>query len=148
MKALLDTNTWIALTVETHPMHATARQWYEAEPLSPGDLVFCRATEISFLRLITQAKVMNQCKLVPLTNAEAVAYLANVYKDPAVAFMNEPPTARALWLKLAGLPSASPHVWMDAYLAAFAISAGLQLVTFDRAFGQFTGMNLVTLEAT
>ena len=28
---------------------------------------------------------------------------------------------------------ASPKTWMDAYLAAFAETAGLTLVTFDRA---------------
>jgi hypothetical protein len=35
-----------------------------------GELLFCRAIETSFLRLITQARVMNSCGLVPLTNAE------------------------------------------------------------------------------
>lgn len=54
LKELLDTNTWIALALETHPHHAAARRWYEAAPLTRGDLLFCRATEISFLRLITQ----------------------------------------------------------------------------------------------
>jgi predicted nucleic acid-binding protein len=49
----LDTDTWIALTIETHTQYAVARQWYEAEPLTAGDLLFCRATETSFLRLIT-----------------------------------------------------------------------------------------------
>ena len=53
MRRFLDTNTWIALTVETHTQHATARGWYDTEPLTAGDLVFCRATETSFLRLIT-----------------------------------------------------------------------------------------------
>src|SRR5205809_4699364 len=59
MKRLLDTNTWIALTVETHRHHATARQWYDEAPLTPGDLVFCLPTELGFLRLITQTAVMN-----------------------------------------------------------------------------------------
>jgi predicted nucleic acid-binding protein len=54
MKELLDTNTWIALCLETHPQHPVARGWYEAAPLTSGDLLFCRATEISFLRLLTQ----------------------------------------------------------------------------------------------
>jgi predicted nucleic acid-binding protein len=108
MRRLLDTNTWIALTVETHAQHATARRWYDAEPLTPGDLLFCRATEISFLRLITQARVMNACGLVPLTNAEAIDYLDNVHRDPAVAHADEPPQTRALWLRLAAVPLVSP----------------------------------------
>jgi predicted nucleic acid-binding protein len=34
---------------------------------------------------------------------------------------------------------------MDAYLAAFAITGGYQLVTTDKAFKQFKGLNLLIL---
>ena len=149
MKRLLDTSTWIALAVEAHAQHATARRWYDAEPLTAGDLLFCRATETSFLRLLTQARVMNACGLVPLTNAAAVEYLENVYRDPAVAHADEPAATRALWLRLAAVPLASPHVWMDAYLAAFAIAMGAELVTFDRAFVNYSveGLRVRILDA-
>lgn len=43
--------------------------------------------------------------------------------------------------------TASPKLWMDAWLAAFAICAGLQLVTFDRGFAQFAGLELLLLDA-
>jgi toxin-antitoxin system PIN domain toxin len=138
----LDTNTWIALAVETHPQHAAARGWYEAEPLAAGDLLFCRATEISFARLVTQSRVMNPCGVVALTNAEAVAYLENLYRDPAVAFADEPPATRAVWLRLAAAPLSSPHVWMDAYLAAYAMALGAEFVTFDRAFERYRAEGL------
>ena len=64
----------------------------------------------------------------------AVEYLNNVYRDPAVGFVEEPAATRARWLQLAGVPRASPNVWMDAYLSAFAISLSAELVTFDGAF--------------
>ena len=54
---------------------------------------------------------------------------------PHVVFRAEPDGLVPLWHRLAGLPSASPRVWMDAYLAAFAIQARLTLWTFDRDFG-------------
>ena len=44
---------------------------------------------------------------------------------------------QALWLRLARLPSASPKVWMDAYLAAFAIRHDIELVTLDLDFRNF-----------
>ena len=148
MKELLDTNTWIALALETHPQHAAARRWYEAAPLMRGDLLFCRATEISFLRLITQEQVMKRCGVVAMTNEQAIEYLAGVYRDPAVARVEEPVAARTLWLQLASSPKASPNVWMDAYLAAFAIALGAEMVTFDRAFSSFldNGLALHLLE--
>jgi predicted nucleic acid-binding protein len=51
MRRLLDINTWIALTVETHPQHRAARTWYEQIALMPGDLVFCLASGEAFFRL-------------------------------------------------------------------------------------------------
>jgi toxin-antitoxin system PIN domain toxin len=142
MKKLLDTNTWVALTVETHALHTIAQGWYAAEPITTGDLLFCRATETSYLRLITQARVMNACGLEPLTNEQATAYLANVYRDPAVLRVDEPLGTRDLWLRLAGVPMVSPHVWMDAYLAAFAVTLGAEFVTFDRAFARYAADGL------
>jgi uncharacterized protein len=148
LRELLDTNTWIALALETHPQHAAARRWYQAAPLTPGDLLFCRATEISFLRLITQEQVMKRCGVVAMTNDQAIDYLAGLYRDPAVTRVEEPPAVRSLWLDLAGSPHASPNVWMDAYLAAFAIAVGAEMVTFDRAFSSFAskGLRLHLLE--
>ena len=34
----------------------------------------------------------------------------------------------------------------DAYLAAFALSAGLRLVTFDQGFALFPGLDLLLLK--
>jgi toxin-antitoxin system PIN domain toxin len=114
-----------------------------------GDLVFCRQTELGFLRLVTQKAVMNQCSAAPLSNAEAVQFLANVYNDPAVSRADEPATTRSLWLELADRAEAAPNAWMDAYLAAFAITLGAEMVTFDRGFNSYQerGLNLVLLEA-
>jgi toxin-antitoxin system PIN domain toxin len=148
MRALLDTNTWIALTVETHPHHAPARRWYEAAPLSRGELLFCRPTEISFLRLITQKRVMQACSAMPLTNEEAIHFLNGVHHDEAVARVEEPPATRSLWLELSKFHYAAPNVWMDAYLSAFAIALGASFVTFDRGFQSYesNGLDLHMLE--
>ena len=41
--------------------------------------------------------------------------------------------------------SFSPKLWNDAYLAAYASAGGLRLVTFDRGFQDFRGLELETL---
>jgi len=86
---------------------------------------------------------MKRCGLVALTNEQAIDYLAGVYRDPAVTRTNEPSAARTLWLELANRPQSSPHVWMDAYLAAFAIALGAQMVTFDHAFTSYSDKGLM-----
>jgi predicted nucleic acid-binding protein len=48
----------------------------------------------------------------------------------------------ALWHRLAKRDTASPKVWMDAYLAAFAISSGLCFVTLDDDFKTYEAQGL------
>jgi len=47
-----------------------------------------------------------------------------------------------LWHSLSALNRASPKVWMDAYLAAFATAGGLRLLTLDRDFKSFVPQGL------
>lgn len=56
---------------------------------------------------------------------------------PAVNTLQEPSGLQTRWLELAKLPSASPKVWMDAYLAAFAILHDAEFFTLDRDFRNF-----------
>ena len=53
----------------------------------------------------------------------------------------------ALWHRLASRDTASPKVWMDAYLAAFAISGALVVLTLDVDFRIYEeqGLDLVVL---
>jgi len=134
MRKLLDINTWLALSLEDHPQHARARRWYEQTPLPVGALLFCRQTEIGFLRLVTQARVMERCGLHALSNTAALEFLAKVSADPVVARAEKPPATRSLWLQIARSPLPSPNVWMDAYLAAFAIALDAEMIPFDRDF--------------
>ena len=61
----------------------------------------------------------------------------------------EHPDTVARWRRLASCETASPKVWMDAYLAAFAIAGGLRLVSLDRDFRSFErdGLDFVLLQA-
>lgn len=62
--------------------------------------------------------------------------------EPNVAFVTEPAGTGELWLRFANRNTASPKLWMDAYLAAFAISGNLRFVTTDKAFRQFVPQGL------
>ncbi len=147
MKRLLDINTWIALSLAAHPQHKAARQWYQRTPITAGGLLFCRPAEMGFLRLTTQDRVMKQYGVQALTNDEALGFLTRVCSDPAVATIHEVHTTRSLWLKLARGNQPSPNVWMDAYLAALAISLDAEMVTFDQGFQSYTrhGLKLALL---
>ena len=68
--------------------------------------------------------------------------------DDRIAFLDrEPRGFDARWRGYSARDSASPKLWMDAYLAAFATAGGYQLVTTDAAFTQFPGLDLLVLGA-
>lgn len=82
-----------------------------------------------------------------LTNQEAWASYELWLANDLAIFAEEPPALAAPWRTLSSRASSSPKPWMDAYLPAFAITGVLQLVTFDRAFRQFPGLDVVVLGA-
>lgn len=143
---LFDANVWVALAFDTHPNHRPAVAAFQSTtPQSPA--LFCRSTQQSFLRLASQPAVHRLCNTGGLTNRDALEMLGDFMASPSVAYRDEPAGIVPIWHRLASLPSASPHVWMDAYLAAFAMAGGFDLVTFDRGFSQFAGLSVTLLPA-
>jgi predicted nucleic acid-binding protein len=60
-------------------------------------------------------------------------------------FVEEPENTESQWRALTQNQTYSPHVWNDAYLAAFAVAGGLQLVTFDKAFAQYQNLTRIII---
>lgn len=142
---LCDSNVWLALALSRHLHHAAAREWLDAVE-DPGSALFCRATQQTFLRLLTNAAVLRPYGNPPLTNREAWKAYAALLADDRIAFRAEEPAGlEAHWKRLALRDSASPKAWMDAYLAAFALAGGHRMVTTDRAFEQFQDLHLELL---
>ena len=143
MKYLCDSNVFLALAVEQHVHHSRTVMWFGA--LTAADTaLFCRSTRISFLRLLTQKIAVDY---VPLTNREAWAALDQLMADDATGFETEPHGLDLVWRQMADGTIASPKLWMDAYLAAFAIAGGLRMVTLDKDFRNFEshGLDLLLL---
>jgi toxin-antitoxin system PIN domain toxin len=133
---LFDSNVWLALTFSAHPHHAQAKELF-AETNHENPASFCRATQQSFLRLATTPAILRAYGAEGFTNQDAAKLITTLTALPAVSTLEEPPGLEPRWLQLAKLPSASPKVWMDAYLAAFAIRHGTAFVTLDHDFQNF-----------
>jgi predicted nucleic acid-binding protein len=52
---LPDVNCWLAAATRRHRHHPQAKSWLDAVA---APLVFCRVTQMAFLRLVTNPKVM------------------------------------------------------------------------------------------
>ena len=142
---LCDSNVWLALALSKHVHHAAAREWFEAVE-APASVCFCRTTQQTFLRLLTNASVLSPYGNPPLTNRQAwEAYEALLADDRIVFRAEEPAGLDTRWERFAVRDTASPKLWMDAYLVAFAFAGGYRMVTTDAALKQFRGLDLELL---
>ena len=140
---LVDSNVWLAVAISSHEHHALASAWLRQQ--SVKDVAFCRNTQLSFLRLITTRAVLNVYGIPPLTNKQAMELYAALIGSPQITFAGEPDELEIHWRGLISVDTSSPKLWMDAYLAAFAIAGGHQLVTIDSGFAQFESLDLLLL---
>lgn len=103
--------------------------WFDT--LAESDrLVFCRHTQIGMFRLLTTDAVMQG---VPLTQRQCWAIYARWIDGGRAWLCPEPEGVDTAFRRLTMAETPSPKAWADAYLAAFAETAGLTLVTFDKA---------------
>lgn len=82
------------------------------------------------LRLLTSAAAMDG---KPLTLSDAWQTYDRLYEDNRVALFPEPTGLERDFRRLSRAETASPKIWADAYLVAFALRHQGQLVTFDHA---------------
>jgi uncharacterized protein len=139
--SLFDTSVWVAAFFPTHPFHHQAQQALLAcSAESPA--VFCRATQQSFLRLVTTPAVLKHYGAEAFSSRDALTAINALAALTQVSEREEPQGTVALWHRLASSKLASPKVWMDAYLAAFAIAGELRLCSLDQDFKNFKSQGL------
>lgn len=123
-----DVNVWLAVILEDHVHRPLAKAWLLGEK---SRIAFTRFTQVSVLRLLTTRAAMNGR---PLSMDEAWQAYEQLFQDDArMAFMPEPSGVEARFREYAAGRTASPKIWADAWLLAFAEAAEGTVVTFDRA---------------
>ncbi len=146
---LLDTGVWLSLAFDSHPFHVAAKEVF-ATADSNRPLAFCRATQNSFLRLLTTPAIQSLYGVSVVTNQQAWAKTQELLALPQIVWLAEPPGVEVHWKRCGCVPTCSPKVWMDAYLAAVAIAGKWEFLTLDRGFTRFTphGLQLKVLGMT
>jgi toxin-antitoxin system PIN domain toxin len=124
-----DVNVWMALAV-IHVHQTAAFDWWEREP---GAIGFCRMTQLSLLRLLTTSAAMDG---KPLSMKQAWNAYDVLAGDERVDFISEPPGLERAFRGFSSSAHASPKLWADAYLTAFASECGGSIVTFDRSLAR------------
>ena len=123
-----DVNLWLAAAWARHSWHTAAKDWLDAEV---GELGFCRVTQMSFLRLLTNPAIIREDAL---NRRQAWDIYAKLIADPRIRLIREPDNVEALWMTFSKRDDKSHLLWTDDYVAAFVQAAEAELVTLDRGF--------------
>jgi toxin-antitoxin system PIN domain toxin len=140
MPALLDINVLLALADGQHADHSKAREWLETIS-ADRQIALCRIVQMGFLRLLNNPSVMGPAVR---TGSAAWAIWDKILSDDRFFWVDEPTGFEEAFRRLTKSFASSPKRWPDAYLAAFADAASLELVTFDSGFRSFKGFRLLT----
>ena len=90
---LVDVGVWLAAIWGRHAHHRVARQWFDEQQ---GDLILCRVTQMSLLRLITNPAIMGEDTV---TRSEAWRLIDQIWADDRVLWADGTRPARG------GVPS-------------------------------------------
>ena len=141
MQNLCDVDCLMALVHGRHEHHLGAARWIEGLQ-KEGDVGIARPTQVAVLRLSNNPAVMG---VDVCTGREVWAAFDRMMKDSRMTIVAEPLGLEAILRRFTEKLKHSPKVWSDAYLAAFAIASGRTLVTFDRGFRAYPGLDVEVL---
>lgn len=133
---VVDLNVLVYATDSTSARHAVAKTWLDAAISSSDTIGLPTAVTIGFVRITTNARIMQ----APLKVSESVAIVRGWLQRANVS--TPAPTDRHYEIMeeiLSPLP-AGGNIVSDAHLAAIAIAHGAEVYSFDRDFGRFAGL--------
>ncbi|MBI2477894.1 MAG: PIN domain-containing protein [Planctomycetia bacterium] len=133
---LPDVNVWVALAFPAHVHHQSARDGFSGES-SAGRCHFCRVTQLGFLRIANNPSALPDSAV---TQDQAWKLFDHFISHSRIQFANEPGGIESQLRQWTQFPRYSPNSWSDAYLAAFALAADFELITFDKGFAQYNNL--------
>jgi toxin-antitoxin system PIN domain toxin len=137
---LPDLNVWLALSWPGHSHHRQAVHYWEQQ--AADQVLFCTVTALGLVRMVSQPKLMG----VAVKNAaEASALLHALCQQPGVQLAEPEHNGWEVFHQLLQSAELPARLCTDAHLAALAIANGWRLVSFDRDFERFEGLERLPL---
>jgi toxin-antitoxin system PIN domain toxin len=137
---LPDLNVSLALACPDHNHHRQAVHYWENQ--ADAQVLFCTVTALGLVRLVCQPKLMGAAVK---TLAEASSLLEAFCQQHGVSMASAEHAGWEVFHQLLHSGKVPHRLCTDAYLAALAIANGWRLVSFDRDFDRFTGLERVAL---
>lgn len=122
---LVDVGVWLAAIWGRHAQHRVARRWFDEQS---DDLILCRVTQMSLLRLLSNPAIMREDTV---SRSEAWRVIDRLWSDNRVLWAEEPDHLEAVFRAISARNDSSHKLWTDDYLAAFAQASGASMATLD-----------------
>jgi toxin-antitoxin system PIN domain toxin len=137
---LPDLNVWLALAWPDHIHHQHAVHYWEQQ--AAEQVLFSTVTALGLVRLVCQPKLMGKAVR---NAAEASALLEAFCKQPGVTLAEPEHQGWEVFHQLLRGGEIPARLCTDTHLAALAIANGWRLVSFDRDFERFAGLQRLPL---
>jgi uncharacterized protein len=122
---LLDVGVWLAAVWGRHMHHPVTAEWFGSQA---DELAFCRVTQMSLLRLMTNPAIMGDDAV---DRSQAWRIFDQLRADERVLMADEPDELDAVWRAISAHDDKNHKLWTDDYLAAFAQASDATLATLD-----------------
>ena len=135
---LWDVNVWVYAFRPDSPLHAKARSLLEDRLERREPFLFCPFLAASFLRLVTNPRVFVQ----PSDVHESWRFLDQLENDPAAQYTDMDRQTYAIFKHLGLVTRAAGNSVPDALIAATALRHDARLITADKAFRRYPGVEV------
>ena len=139
---LWDVNLWVYAFRSDSPLHDAARAELDDASGSGEAYLFCPEVAVSFLRLVSNPRIF----VHPSRIDEAWAFVDVLESRPRAVRAGIDPMTYGVFKHVCLVSKAAGNIVPDALLAAIAIRHDAVLVTADRGFARFEGLNRRFLE--
>lgn len=139
---LVDANVLIHAANSAAREHDAASRWLRQALRRQEAVGFAWTVVLAFLRLSTHASVFPR----PLTPGQAVETVERWLESPAAVLVEPRRRHLPLLRRLLDDTGTGGNLVGDAHLAALALELGATVVSFDRDFARFDGLELLRPE--
>jgi uncharacterized protein len=136
---LVDANILIYAVNSDAEHHETSRQWLESALSGTEPLGLTWGVVLAFLRLTTRRGILQR----QLAVTDALAYVESWLQQPPVELVVPGPDHWLILQSLLTVAGTGGNLTSDAHLAAHALEGGWTLVSTDRDFERFSGLDVL-----
>jgi toxin-antitoxin system PIN domain toxin len=140
---LPDLNVLLNAVNEDSGEHAAARDWLQAAFAAPAGVGLSWLVLVGFVRMATRRGIFTH----PLKAGDALDVMQAWLTAPTASVVEPTPRHASILRELLLAAGTAGNLTNDPHLAALAIEHGATLVSFDRDFDHFNGLDFERLRA-